>query len=41
LYLVRHILKHHGGWVWAEAGRSVGAGFIVWLPAHDAKESLP
>jgi signal transduction histidine kinase len=40
LYLVRHILEHHGGWVKAESGRSVGAGFIVWLPAQVTKESL-
>jgi signal transduction histidine kinase len=40
LYLVRHIFKHHGGWIKAESGRSVGAGFIVWLPAQVTKESL-
>jgi signal transduction histidine kinase len=40
LYLVRHILEHHGGWVNAESGRSIGAGFIVWLPAQVTKESL-
>ena len=41
LYLVRHIFEHHGGWVRVEAGRSMGAGFIVWLPAHKTKEKLP
>jgi signal transduction histidine kinase len=40
LYLVRHILEHHGGWVNAESGLSIGAGFIVWLPAQVTKESL-
>lgn len=40
LYLVRHIVKHHGGWVKAESGRRIGAGFIVWLPTHVTKESL-
>ena len=40
LYLVSHIFEHHGGWVKAESGRSIGAGFILWLPAHEAKESL-
>jgi signal transduction histidine kinase len=39
LYLVRHILEHHGGRVRAEAGRTTGAGFIVWLPAHKTQES--
>jgi signal transduction histidine kinase len=38
LYLVRHIFEHHGGWVKTESGRSIGAGFIAWLPAHDGKE---
>jgi signal transduction histidine kinase len=41
LYLVRHIFEHHGGWVRVEAGRNIGAGFIVWLPAHATQESLP
>lgn len=41
LYLVRHIFEHHGGWVRTETGRSIGAGFIVWLPAHKTKEKLP
>lgn len=40
LYLVRHIFEHHGGWVRAESDRSIGAGFIVWLPAQEPKESL-
>ena len=40
LHLVRHIFKHHGGWIRVEAGRSIGAGFIVWLPAQVTKESL-
>jgi two-component system sensor histidine kinase KdpD len=39
LYLVRHIFEHHGGWVRAETGRSIGAGFIVWLPAQEIKVS--
>jgi signal transduction histidine kinase len=41
LYLVRHILGHHGGRIKVETGRSSGAGFIVWLPAHETKESSP
>lgn len=40
LYLVRNIFEHHGGLVRAESGRSKGAGFIVWLPAHVTKESV-
>jgi signal transduction histidine kinase len=40
LYLVRHIVEHHGGSVRAEIGRSMGAGFIVWLPAHETQEGL-
>jgi signal transduction histidine kinase len=40
LYLVRHIVEHHGGSVRAESGRSMGAGFIVWLPAHETQEGL-
>jgi signal transduction histidine kinase len=39
LYLVRNILEHHGGWVRAETGRSIGAGFIAWLPTQENKES--
>ncbi len=39
LYLVRHILEHHGGRVRAETGRPTGAVFIVWLPAHKTQES--
>ena len=41
LYLVRNIFEHHGGWVKAETGRSSGACFIVWLPAHDGKKQFP
>lgn len=41
LHLVRQIVEHHGGWVRAETGRTVGAGFIVWLPAFEDKEVLP
>jgi len=37
LYLVRHIFEHHGGSASAERGRSIGAGFIVWLPAAKTK----
>lgn len=39
LYLVRHILEHHGGRIRVETGRSIGAGFIVWLPALETEES--
>lgn len=37
LYLVRHIFEHHGGSASAERARSIGAGFIVWLPAAKTK----
>ncbi|MBP6483098.1 MAG: sensor histidine kinase [Rhodoferax sp.] len=37
LYLVRHIVEHHGGSISAESGRSTGAAFIVWLPAANTK----
>lgn len=40
LHLVRQIVEHHGGTVSAETGRSLGAGFIVWLPTYDTKEIL-
>ena len=32
LYLCRHIVERHGGWVQAERGRSQGACFTCWLP---------
>ncbi len=41
LHLVRHIFEHHGGWVRVETGRSIGAGFIAWLPARKIEENLP
>ena len=37
LYLVRHIFEQHGGSASAESGRSIGASFIVWLPAAKTK----
>jgi signal transduction histidine kinase len=37
LYLVRHIVEHHGGSASARSGRSTGACFIVWLPAAKTK----
>ena len=34
LYLCRHIVERHGGWVRAEPGRSRGACFTCWLPCQ-------
>jgi signal transduction histidine kinase len=34
LYLCRHIVERHGGWVRAESGRSHGACFTCWLPCQ-------
>jgi PAS domain S-box-containing protein len=38
LAIVKKIIEEHGGAIWVDAGRKVGAGFILQLPACNVKQ---
>jgi PAS domain S-box-containing protein len=37
LAIVKKIIEEHGGAIWVDASRKVGAGFIIQLPAYNLK----
>ena len=37
LAIVKKIIEEHGGAIWIDTTRKVGAGFIIQLPAYNSK----
>jgi signal transduction histidine kinase len=35
LAIVKKIIEEHGGAIWVDTSRKVGAGFIIQLPAYN------
>jgi signal transduction histidine kinase len=38
LAIVKKIIEEHGGAIWIDTSRKVGAGFIIQLPASNSEQ---